>query len=122
MRHKATISREIARNSDLRGYRTLQASLLAEERACNSHNARHIDQSDWLSAVKHLKKQLSPEQISAAVPISHKTLYRHIYTDKALGGDLWRHLRCRKIRRKRYGSGAVRGVKSLIGGAFLKDL
>ena len=107
-RHKATISREIARNSGLRGYRPRQASLLAEERACNSHNARQIDPSDWLSAVKHLKNQLSPEQISAAVPISHETLYRHIYADKALGGDLWRHLRCQKKRRKRYGSGRSR--------------
>lgn len=107
-RHKATISREIARNSGLRGYRPRQASLLAEERTCNSHNARQIDPSDWLSAVKHLKNQLSLEQISAAVPISHETLYRHIYADKALGGDLWRHLRCQKKRRKRYGRGHSR--------------
>ena len=41
-RHKATISREIARNSGLRGYRPRQASLLADERAINSRNARQI--------------------------------------------------------------------------------
>ena len=107
-RHKATISREIARNSGLRGYRPRQASLLAEERACNSRNARKIDQADWLSAVRHLKRQLSPEQIAAELPISHETLYRHIYADKALGGVLWRHLRCQKKRRKRYGGGRSR--------------
>ena len=107
-RHKATISREITRNSGLRGYRPRQASLLAEQRGINSRNARQIDQADWLLAVKHLKSQLSPEQIAAAVPISHETLYRHIYADKALGGDLWRHLRCQKKRRKRYGRGRSR--------------
>ena len=107
-RHKATISREIARNSGLRGYRPRQASLLAEKRGINSRNARQIDQADWLSAVRHLKKQLSPEQIAAEVSISHETLYRHIYADKARGGDLWCHLRCQKKRRKRYGSGRSR--------------
>lgn len=107
-RHKATISREIARNSGLRGYRPRQASLLADARAINSRNARQINHTDWLSAVKHLKNQLSPEQIAAEVPISHETLYRYIYADKAHGGDLWRHLRCQKKRRKRYGSGRSR--------------
>jgi IS30 family transposase len=37
--------------------------------------------------------------------VSHETIYRHIYADKASGGDLWRHLRCQKKRRKRYGAG-----------------
>jgi IS30 family transposase len=107
-RHKATISREIARNSGLRGYRPRQASLLAQERAINSRNARQVDPTDWLAATRLIKRQLSPEQIAAAVPISHETLYRHIYADKAIGGDLWRHLRCQKKRRKRYGSGRSR--------------
>ena len=107
-RHKATISREIARNTGLRGYRPRQASLLTEQRAVNSRNARQIEEADWLSAVSYVKRQLSPEQVAALVPISHETLYRHIYADKALGGDLWRHLRCQKKRRKRYGGGRSR--------------
>jgi IS30 family transposase len=41
-RHKATISREIARNSGLRGYRPRQASFLASGRSINSRNARHL--------------------------------------------------------------------------------
>ena len=32
----------------------------------------------------------------------------HIYADKCRGGDLWRHLRCQKPRRKRYASGQER--------------
>ena len=107
-RHKATISREIARNSGLRGYRPKQASLMAQERSMNSHNARQIEPSDWLSVEAYLKSQWSPEQIAAEVPISHETIYRHIYADKALGGDLYRHLLCQKKRRKRYAGGRDR--------------
>jgi len=107
-RHKATIRREIARNSGLRGYRPRQASLLAEERSTNSRNARRIDPSDWLSADAFLKRQWSPEQIAAEVPISHETIYRHVYADKALGGVLYKHLRCQKKRRKRYAGGRDR--------------
>jgi transposase, IS30 family len=47
---------------------------------------------------------LSPEQIAAEVPINHETLYRHIYADRARGGELWYYLRCQKKRRKRNGS------------------
>lgn len=107
-RHKATISREIARNSGLRGYRPRQASLLAEERAINSRNAQRISSQAWKSVSDQLKRQFSPEQISASIDVSHETIYRHIYTDKARGGELWRHLRCQKKRRKRYGSGRER--------------
>ena len=107
-RHKSTISREIARNSGLRGYRPRQASLLADERSINSRNARQITEADWLSVETLLKIQWSPEQIAAGAPISHETIYRHIYADKASGGALWTHLRCQKKRRKRYGSGRER--------------
>jgi IS30 family transposase len=107
-RHKATISREISRNSGLRGYRPRQASSLAEDRSLNSRNARQITHSDWLSVKIHLKDQWSPEQIATEVPISHETIYRHIYADKAIGGDLYRHLRCQKRRRKRYAGGRDR--------------
>ena len=107
-RHKATIGREIARNSGLRGYRPRQASFLASGRSINSRNARRIEPSDWLSAETYLKSQWSPEQIAAEVPISHETIYRHVYADKAQGGVLYKHLRCQKKRRKRYAGGRDR--------------
>ncbi len=50
----------------------------------------------------------SPEQVAAQLPVSHETLYQHIYADKLQGGDLWRNLRCQKQRRKRYASGQQR--------------
>ena len=40
--------------------------------------------------------------------ISTETIYQYIYTDKRHGGELHRHLRCQKSRRKRYGSGHER--------------
>jgi IS30 family transposase len=107
-RHKATISLEITRNSGLRRYRPRQASILAEDRSLNSRNARQINKSDWLSVKIHLKNQWSPEQIATEVPISHETIYRHIYADKAIGGDLYQHLRCQKRRRRRYAGGRDR--------------
>ncbi len=42
--------------------------------------------------------------------ISHETIYRHIWTDKARGGTLHTHLRCaQKQLRKRYGAYDSRG-------------
>ena len=54
-RHNATISRDITRNSGLRGYRPRQASLLVKKRSINSRNARQINHTEWLSAVRYLK-------------------------------------------------------------------
>ena len=42
--------------------------------------------------------------------ISHETIYRHLWADKAAGGTLYQHLRgARKLRRKRYGRYDSRG-------------
>ncbi len=35
---------------------------------------------------------------------SHKWIYQHIYHNKRAGGELFRFLRCQKVRRKRYGT------------------
>lgn len=107
-RHKSTISREISRNSGLRGYRPKQACLVAAGRALNSRNARQITHSNWLRVEGYLKDQWSPEQIASEVPMSHETIYRHVYADKATGGDLYKSLRCQRKRRKRYAGGRDR--------------
>ena len=104
-RHKSTISRELARNTGDRGYRPRQACLLAEERSLGSRNATQITASDWGKAVDCLLAQWSPVQIANQVGISHETIYRHVYADKAAGGSLWEQLRCQK---KRYASGRDR--------------
>jgi len=55
-----------------------------------------------------VRMQWSPEQISSKLPISHETLYQHIYADKAQGGVLWKSLRCQKQKRKLYAGGRDR--------------
>ena len=107
-RHRSTIYREISRNSGLKSYRPRQAEMLASQRSERSRNAPKISRSLWQSVTKLLEEKLSPEQISAQLGLSHETIYKHVYADKSLGGDLYRHLRCQKKRRKRYAGGRDR--------------
>ena len=82
-RHKSTIGREVLRNSGLRGYRPRQADILCQQRAQASRNACQIDQRTRTLVTERLNLQWSPEQIAASLPISHETIYRHVYADKA---------------------------------------
>lgn len=113
--HKSTISRELRRNRGIRGYRPLQANQLALDRRQNKAQPR-IHSSDWEAVETLLEEQWSPEQISGwlfeeeDIEISHESIYLHIYEDKAAGGELYRHLRCQRQRKKRYGSYNTRGV------------
>ena len=107
-RSTSTISREIVRNKGGRGYRPKQADRLAQERSVGSRNARRIEPDVLKAAFDRIAEQLSPEQVAAELPISHETLYQHIYADKAAGGALWKNLRCQKKRKKRYASGVER--------------
>ena len=107
-RSTSTISREIRRNKGGRGYRPKQADRLAQERSVGSRNARRIEPDVLKAAFDRIAEQLSPEQVAAELPISHETLYQHIYADKAAGGTLWKNLRCQKKRKKRYASGVER--------------
>jgi IS30 family transposase len=107
-RSKSTISREISRNSGRRGYRPHQACFKAEERSLGSRNAKQVDSSVLNRAFEMLMEEWSPEQIAGCLPISHETVYRHVYADKDKGGTLVKHLRSQKKRRKRYASGHQR--------------
>lgn len=103
-RNKSTISRELRRNAGLRGYRPKQACELAHRRSESSRNARTI--APWVKEQANtlLQLQWSPEQIAGKLPISHETIYQHVYAEKNKGGDLWKNLRCQKQKRKRYAS------------------
>ena len=107
-RHKSTISRELARNTGGKGYRPRQACLLTQERSLGSRNATQIAATDWSKVVDCLLDKWSPVQIANQVGISHETIYRHVYADKAAGGSLYQQLRCQKKRKKRYASGRER--------------
>ncbi len=107
-RHKSTISREVARNKGRRDYRPRQATLLADNRARGSRNAKTVSPETLRQAFDLVRQQWSPEQVAAKLAVSHETLYRHLYQDRASGGSVWQGLRSQKKRRKRYGSGRSR--------------
>ena len=112
--HKSTVSRELRRNLGLRGYRPKQAHRLAVERRHEKVQPR-IHTKEWSLVERLLREEWSPEQISlwlmdeGGIRISHEWIYQYILQDKSNGGSLYRHLRCQKQRRKRYGSYSRRG-------------
>ena len=111
--HKSTICRELGRNCGQRGYRPKQAHHKALCR--RNHGHFHILPETWDLIETKLRLDWSPEQISGwlqrlyAIQVSHEWIYQHILVDKQAGGELYRHLRCQKKRRKRYGSYDRRG-------------
>ena len=113
-RTPSTISRELKRNRGLRGYRPQQAQRLANERK-QRHSHLVISDTTWRIIVSLLKEDWSPEQINGWLndsdqqSVSIEWIYHYISTDKKAGGELYRHLRCQKKRRKRYGSVDKRG-------------
>ena len=121
--HKSTISREFRRNKGRRGWHPKQAEELRDERRKNCANAQRHSLLEWTEVERLIRQDMSPEQASqrlaleGGLPISHESIYLHIYADKRRGGDLWRHLRCQKPRRKRYASGQERRgtIKNRVG-------
>lgn len=113
-RDPATISRELRRNLGERGYRPKQAQNMASERQRNSHGKPRIAPEIWLEVEAQLRLEHSPEQIcesrksAGKESPSHERIYQHVYANKASGGVLYKHLRCQKARRKRYGGGRDR--------------
>ena len=111
--HKSTVSRELKRNRGQRGYRPQQAHELALGR--KSESVLRITTQIWAVVEKLLSQDWSPEQISGRlqkeqdIAISHEWIYQHVLADKRAGGDLYKHLRCQKQRRKRYGTYDRRG-------------
>ncbi|WP_319589186.1 hypothetical protein [uncultured Desulfobulbus sp.] len=52
---------------------------------------------EWADVERLVRADFSPEQVAhrlaleGGLPISHETVYRHIYADKKNGGDLHQH-------------------------------
>ena len=110
-RSQSTISREVKRNTGLRGYRHQQADRLARERHQNKAKAVKVTADIKLIIEQCLKKDWSPEQIAGrfkhtgVISLHHETIYRYILADKKQGGQLYKYLRHQNRRyRKRYGS------------------
>lgn len=112
--HPSTISRELSRNRGGRGYRPKQAQEKAQARK-PSHITVRIRPQTWRLIESCLRQDWSPEQVAGwlakekQIQVSHERIYQYIYADKQADGTLHLHLRCRKQRRRRYGSYDRRG-------------
>ena len=110
-RSQSTVSREIRRNTGLRGYRNKQADRLAGERhAVKPKAVKMTEEMKYIIGIC-LKNDWSPEQIAGRlrdeglVSLHHETIYRYVLKNKNDGGLLYKHLRHQnKTYRKRYGS------------------
>lgn len=117
-RHRSTICRELKRNcARFDGhYRPSKAIERTNGRRSRSRRNLHFTLTDLHQVNALLCKQWSPQQVSGhlrrkgVLGISHETIYRHVWDDKACGGSLYMHLRgARKNCRKRYGRNDSRG-------------
>ncbi len=117
-RHRSTILREVRRNRAASDgtYRPQLADWSARGRRTCSRRNKQFGANDFRLVERFLRRKWSPEQISGrlredgTLSISHETIYRHTWEDKAAGGGLYKHLRCStKKRRKRHNSYDSRG-------------
>jgi IS30 family transposase len=97
-----TISRELRRNQD--GASKYQARVAQRKNTKRRHAASaqaRVGLDQWVAMEARLiAEQWSPVQIASELFISHERIYQHIAADRQRGGTLWRHLRCRKQRRR----------------------
>ena len=114
---QGTVSRELARNGDRRGYSIAQADSKAVARQRVRAQPRKLTAKIRRTIVRLLRdKRWSPEQISdhlatRGISLSHESIYRLIWRNKHDGGDLWCCLRRRGKRyNKRADKTAGRGI------------
>lgn len=113
---KSTISREVKRNTGLKGYRPQQANQKAFGRRHNAAKHVHFTTAIKAEVIAYLMQEWSPEQISGwlkankKASVSHETIYQFIIDDRNNNGELYKHLRLgRKKRRKRIKTADRRG-------------
>ena len=114
-RPRSCISREVSRNGGSTEYRAEHAQVCYREQLRAKGKLRQRWHAAFHEvAVPLLREGWSPEQISGVFrgsecAVSHEWLYQRILQDKQSGGLVYRHLRCQKQRKKRYGSPERRG-------------
>lgn len=117
-KNKSTIGRELRRNGREGRYGAATADKRAKQRRGDASRRAYRLTSKLIGLIdeKLRGEQWSPEEISNRLraeghpTVSHETIYLHVWRDKHAGGDLHRHLRQQKQRRKRYGSRDRRGI------------
>lgn len=99
--HQSTVSRELSRNTGLRGYRHQQAQEKAVRRRLDTVKPSKMTEEMIVTIDEQLREKWSPEQISGwlfdehGMLLSHESIYQHVWVDKRVGGDLYTHLRRR---------------------------
>jgi transposase, IS30 family len=117
-RHRTTIYRELHRNRVDRIYAPSRAQGLMRYRR-RVKPTRRIQAEVWRWVVKLIERDWSPQQVAGwgsrlkHFAISHETIYRRIWADRRAGGSLYRHLRLKLRRCRRY---CVRRSRGLIVG------
>ncbi|MDF5491006.1 IS30-like element ISVa6 family transposase, partial [Vibrio parahaemolyticus] len=99
-RHKATIYREIERNSRYNrhfkrySYQAWRAQQMARNRLSRSRRNKRYSEIDFRLPEALLRLDWSPDQIVGYLrgrgypTMSHELIYQHIWNDKTLGGTL----------------------------------
>lgn len=101
----STISREIRRNSQEKGYQPKQAQNFADTRKSTKPKFKRFTEEIRVQIDNDIRKNWSPEQIvgccrSCSKPIvSTKRVYQYIWSDKTNGGNLFNHLRRKKVKK-----------------------
>jgi IS30 family transposase len=116
-RHRSSITREFKRNCNRAGvYRPSKAQEKTNGRRSGSRKKHQYTNEQMELVWKYIRRFWSPEQVSGRLKyeglhsISHETIYRYIWRDKADGGGIYVNLRgAGKQRRKRYGAYDSRG-------------
>jgi IS30 family transposase len=106
-RNQGSISREIVRNTGLKGYRPKQAHEKAQAQAKRDGPRRFTDEVR-ADAEARLKEGWTPAIIGGRARLEGRpwvcaeTIYTHIYADAKAGGTLWKSLpRAKRKRRRR---------------------
>ena len=106
-RNPGSISREIARNTGLKGYRPKQAHEKAQAQAKRA-GPRRFTAEVRADAETRLKEGWTPAIIGGRARLEGRpwvcaeTIYTHIYADAKAGGTLWKSLpRAKRKRRRR---------------------
>lgn len=127
-RAPSTISRELKRNRyPTNGrYIAYHAGPMYRGRRSRARRGSRYGQLQWLRVEALLREHFSPEQAAGWLKrhgefkISYETIYRYVWLDRKLGGDLHTFLRgARKQRRKGYGKNDSRG--RLAGKAMIEE-
>ena len=116
---ESALCRGLKRNGGQRGYHYQQAQVKATDRKRRLRNYRGLtlEMRNFIRA-KMTQEQWSPAQIvgwlrkQGRKSVCVETIYAYIRTDKANGGDLWKHCRHQLKHRRRPASATYTAVQN----------